>query len=443
MTLLIGQMLGCLIIAAGIGVVVGWLLRQLSAGRLTQQSMDVAAMLRLKEQMLEKVQHQLQIQASEIHMLENKVIESEELNQSTVRELSARHDRIETLQEELAVRTRRLTALEAEAASARRRASEHETAIGMQSDETQQIQLINQATQKTLETSEQERHHLQQRIAELEAAVSETDQLRARAEELAAAQGRAHWLEVQLSDRDAEHRAALHHLNSRLAERDRRIGELEPLTQQLLEQTKALQQWEETYAHTTMQHNDQITTLQEQLAAQDRFHAQIQSDKQLLNERAKQIDDLQRRIQELDARRQDLEHQLLSAGDNKQKEMDRLRKRAVEMQAALRIKTDGGAVPPLQKPRQSGGQLSLLVEQTHSAKERSKDDLSQIHGIGPVFARTLNKMGLYNFSQIANWKPEDIDKVAKKLYTAPDRIKRDNWVNEAKRLHEQKYGQKL
>ncbi len=443
MTLLIGQMLGCLIIAAGIGVVVGWLLRQLSAGRLTQQSMDVAAMLRLKEQMLEKVQHQLQIQASEIHMLENKVIETEEVGQAASQELASRHNRIEALQEELARRTEQVIALETKEATRDRQVSEPDAAAVAQSEESQQLHLTNQKLQQTLESNEQERLALHGRIAELEATLTEVTRLRVRVEELEAAQGRVHWLEVQLSDRDAEHRAALHQLNDQLIERDRRIGELEPLAQRLPEHEETRQPWASTHAHTTKYRDDHIAALQEQLAAQDQLHAQMGLDKQLLDERAKQIDDLQRRIQELDAHRQDLEQQLLSAGDNKQKEMDRLRKRAVEMQAALRMKTDGGAVPPLQKPRQSGGQLSLLVEQTHSAKERPKDDLSQIHGIGPVFARTLNKMGLYTFSQIANWKPEDIAKVAKKLYTAPDRIKRDNWVNEAKRLHEQKYGQKL
>ena len=54
MTMLIGQMLGCLLVAAGIGGAVGWLLRHLSAGQLTQQLMDVTTTLRLKEQALEK-----------------------------------------------------------------------------------------------------------------------------------------------------------------------------------------------------------------------------------------------------------------------------------------------------------------------------------------------------------------------------------------------------
>jgi predicted flap endonuclease-1-like 5' DNA nuclease len=124
-------------------------------------------------------------------------------------------------------------------------------------------------------------------------------------------------------------------------------------------------------------------------------------------------------------------------------EIDRLRKRLIEVRAALRIKTDGGVVPPHQKTRQSASQLSLEMEQAKAVKDKPKDDLSKIHGIGPAFARTLNKMGLYSFDQIAHWTPEDIDKVAKKLYTAPERIKRDKWIIEAKKLHEQKYGQQL
>ena len=98
---------------------------------------------------------------------------------------------------------------------------------------------------------------------------------------------------------------------------------------------------------------------------------------------------------------------------------------------------------PRQKTRQSGSQLSLEIEQAKAAKNGPKDDLSKIHGIGPVFARTLNKMGLNTFVQIARWKPEDIDKVAKKLYTAPERIKRGKWIDEAKKEHYRKYGERL
>lgn len=71
MTMFINQMLGCLIIAAGIGGAVGWLLRNVSAGRLTQQLADVAAMMHLKEQMLEKARHELKDAVSKLQAIES------------------------------------------------------------------------------------------------------------------------------------------------------------------------------------------------------------------------------------------------------------------------------------------------------------------------------------------------------------------------------------
>ncbi len=438
----IGQILGCLLVAAGIGGVVGWLLRQLSTGKLTQQFRDVTATLRQKEQALEKAQYELKFQATEMQILKSKIVESEELNQSSRQELSTQNDRLQALQKELAVRTQRLTVLEAEEASVRRRAREYDATSAAQSEEIQQLHLTRQAAQETLESNEQERHHLQRRLAELDTIVAEADQLRARVEELEPAQGRVHWLEVQLSDQDVEHRAALHQLNNQLAEREKRIGELESLSQRLQEQEAALAQSETKYAYTLTQHDAQIAKLQQQLSAQNQLKAQLLLDKQLLDERAERIDGLEHRIQELEAQQQGLADQVHTAAE-KQEEIDRLRKRLVEVRAALRIKTDGGAVAPRQKTRQSGSQLSLEMEQAKTAKDGPKDDLSKIHGIGPVFARTLNKMGLNTFVQIARWKPQDIDKVAKKLYTAPDRIKREKWVAGAKKQHREKYGEKL
>ena len=446
MIMFIGQILGCLIVAAGIGGAVGWLLRNVSAGPLTQQLMDVTATLRLKEQTLGKTQYELNTQTATVQMFESKIVESEEINQSIRQELSARNDRLQALQEELAISTQRLTILEAEEASVRRRASEYDVAAAAQSEEAQQLHRKREAAQQTLDSNEQEQRDLQRRAAEMDNAIAEANRLRARVEELEPAQGRVHWLEVQLSDRDAEHRAALHQLNNQLAERDRRIDEQEPLTQRFQEQQMTLAQWETKYAHTLNQHEAQIAKLQQPLAVQDQLRAQLLLDKQLLHDRAEQIDVLRYRIQELEAQQQGLADQIKTAGD-KQEQIDGLRTRLVEVQAALRIKTDGGIVPPRQKPRQSGSQLSLAMEQAKAEKERPKDrpkdDLSKIHGVGPAFAKTLNKMGLYSFDQIARWTPEDIDKVAKKLYTAPERIKRDRWIAEAKKLHEQKYGPQL
>ena len=81
MSMLINQMLGCLIIAAGIGGVVGWLLRNVSADKLTQQLADVTAMMRLKEQMLEKARHELRDAASKLQAIESPVTALQEVEQ--------------------------------------------------------------------------------------------------------------------------------------------------------------------------------------------------------------------------------------------------------------------------------------------------------------------------------------------------------------------------
>lgn len=77
MTLFFNQMLGCLIIAAGIGGAVGWLLKHVSAGTLAQQLADVTAMMRLKEQMLEKARHQLRDAASKTQPGESELMASQ------------------------------------------------------------------------------------------------------------------------------------------------------------------------------------------------------------------------------------------------------------------------------------------------------------------------------------------------------------------------------
>jgi hypothetical protein len=71
MTMFMNQMLGCLIIAAGIGIAVGWLLRHVSAGRTGQLLADVTAMMRIKEQMLEKARYELREATSKLQGVES------------------------------------------------------------------------------------------------------------------------------------------------------------------------------------------------------------------------------------------------------------------------------------------------------------------------------------------------------------------------------------
>jgi len=60
------------------------------------------------------------------------------------------------------------------------------------------------------------------------------------------------------------------------------------------------------------------------------------------------------------------------------------------------------------------------------------DDLKQIFGIGPVTEKTLNKLGITAYSQLAELKQHDIEKIAEALQIFPGRIERDNWVGGAR-----------
>ena len=167
MSMFINQMLGCLIIAAGIGGVVGWLLRSVSAGTVTQQLADVTAMMHLKEQMLEKARYQLRGAASKMPPLESEPMASHALSHSNQQELSSQ---------------------------------EHSTRLEHQG--------------------------------------VHADRLRTRLQESESAGGLVEWLDVQLTERDEKHRIALHEVELQLAERDRRIRELEQLHEQLRKQAE-------------------------------------------------------------------------------------------------------------------------------------------------------------------------------------------------------------
>ena len=104
MTLFFNQMLGCLIIAAGIGAVVGWLLRHVSADKNAQQLADLTAMMHLKEQMLEKARQQLRGEAtSKLPRGESELTASQSLSHSDQEDFTSqeqvtisKHHRIDT-----------------------------------------------------------------------------------------------------------------------------------------------------------------------------------------------------------------------------------------------------------------------------------------------------------------------------------------------------------
>lgn len=62
------------------------------------------------------------------------------------------------------------------------------------------------------------------------------------------------------------------------------------------------------------------------------------------------------------------------------------------------------------------------------------DDLTRIKGLGPKLAATLRDLGVTTFAQIAAWDEAEIDRIDSQLGRFKGRIRRDDWVGQAKLL---------
>ena len=70
------------------------------------------------------------------------------------------------------------------------------------------------------------------------------------------------------------------------------------------------------------------------------------------------------------------------------------------------------------------------------------DDLAEMKGIAAVLENRLQDMGVYTFKQIALWTDEQAHEFSSRL-GFKERVEREHWREQARALHEQKYGVKL
>lgn len=62
------------------------------------------------------------------------------------------------------------------------------------------------------------------------------------------------------------------------------------------------------------------------------------------------------------------------------------------------------------------------------------DDLTKIKGLGPKIAQIMQPLGVTRYAQIAAWNDADIDRIDAQLGKFQGRIRRDNWVEQARLL---------
>jgi predicted flap endonuclease-1-like 5' DNA nuclease len=82
----------------------------------------------------------------------------------------------------------------------------------------------------------------------------------------------------------------------------------------------------------------------------------------------------------------------------------------------------------------------LNFDRIGRATPTEADDLKDIVGVGPFLERKLHRLGIYTFRQVASFSKEDARQINEIIEFFPGRIEGDKWVEQARELHERKYG---
>lgn len=142
------------------------------------------------------------------------------------------------------------------------------------------------------------------------------------------------------------------------------------------------------------------------------------------------VADSDRRREEEQQRAQRELERVRAEAEGCQREVQRLGARIAELEpmAARREAGAGEAVRPAREPREPS------PAPTVAATASMRDDLKRIKGVGPVIERRLNELGYHTFGDIAGWTATDIERVREALGPLGGRIRRERWVEQAKRF---------
>lgn len=68
------------------------------------------------------------------------------------------------------------------------------------------------------------------------------------------------------------------------------------------------------------------------------------------------------------------------------------------------------------------------------AKAAKGDDLTQLNGVGPAYAKKLNEAGITSFAQVAAWKAADLEALDADIPGIKAKADSGDWVKQAKEL---------
>ena len=413
---LILQMIGCLLVAATIGLMMGWLLRSFATSEKRQQLSEIATRLRGREHELDTLNHELKVRTSAVQMLEGKMITSEAALKDLTADLATKVEQLTALQTEVREKGVRLHAIERERDTLRREVEDAENKFKGQQAGFAEMQAQMENAEDVLISRDQEIATLKTWVEQLAPKDAEIARLRAQTEELEPFRERSSRLAQDLDRTRTQAASTLQNKEQELDRRQARITEIEAELARLRTQNQEdLARFTETVA----QRDQDIQRLRATVEELEVFRSEVEKKEIALREAE------ERRVMDVSER---------------EEEIAALRKRLVEYRVAQRHGAQAKAAAVSESSTQVG---SSTARGTGKHRPAQKDDLKQIHGIGPVMERVLNRMGMFTFRQIAEWKDQDVEHMASELNTFPDRIRHDNWIAGAKEQHFLKYGEEL
>ena len=128
------------------------------------------------------------------------------------------------------------------------------------------------------------------------------------------------------------------------------------------------------------------------------------------------------------------EHQAALAGLRlRLSEVEAARDRELERLAAELAQARADAASAINEARTATAAIQS-AEAAPPPAAKVPEGLRRIRGIGPAYQRALEQLGVTRVEQVAAWSEPDIVAFASKLKIRPDRITKDDWVGQARRL---------
>ena len=317
-------------------------------------------------------------------------------------------------------------------------------------DELQQVQ---SALEARLADADAERAEFVQRIASLQAEQGAHEQTSDAAQHARTAEQAEN---AQLAEEFKEQTAELAELHEEVRSLHTRVAPLESLLKQrdgalseravrieaLSTQLQALTTQNESLQSTLRQRGERIATLERKFSDQppapspepldrrgehleQRLVAQIEKNRELTRAVEERERDVALAIKKNDLNEKSmlvLKQQL----DDARSAQERLAEQLRELKGAAQRSPEPDPAADKMPMAQPKGLFELPPERI--------DELQQIRGIGAGFERGLNKLGIYQFSQLAGLGAEEIAWIEAHLPTFHGRVERDDWPGQAAAL---------